>query len=52
MQINVCRKKIGMRIKSFYGLITSLVGKGKILFDNIYTRLSMIKVTAEDDFAF
>lgn len=34
----------------FYSLITSLdLGKRKILFDNIYTRLSAIKVIIEDD---
>ena len=34
----------------FYSLITSLdLGKRKILFDNIYTRLSAIEVIIEDD---
>lgn len=45
------RKDISVQIlKDFYGLITSLdMGKRKILFDNIYTRLSTIEVKTEDD---
>ena len=45
------RKDIPVQIlKDFYGLITSLdMGKRKILFDNIYTRLSTIEVKTEDD---
>jgi len=37
-------------LKDFYGLITSLdMGKRKILFDNIFTRLSTIEVKTEDN---
>ena len=49
------RKDIPVQtLKDFYSLITSLdMGKRKILFDNIYTRLSTIEVkTADDDLPF